>query len=1190
MANVGLKLALSVALATLVAALGAPASAISAVPSPRWVIDSFAHPSGFIQGDTAPCLAEISAATCDAYEVTATNVGSKPMSGATVSLTDSLPAGLTVRRVALYRDFPGDEGLGGGEGEISTAPGVSCGVTALQLKCTLLAAFFAVPGRITRPDYALKLFIYVTVDAGAAEGPLTNSATVAGGGAPSASTTAQNMISSAPPPFGFSAFGSAMLGVDGVADTQAGSHPYELATRINLNSTIRETPEATHEPTSIGDLRDVIVDLPPGVVGSALAAPTCTLAQLTAADKDPSSSAACPSDSAIGYIRSLPESLGAVNSPIYNLVPERGVAAEFGFVDALKGSHVLYAGIAPTAGGYILRTTSREITQISLLDLAVSIYGDPAARDGASTAATSMFTNPAYCSGERLKTTIHMDSWQAPGGYLPDGSPNFADPNWAIGVAEAPPVTDCAALEGQFAPALDVRAESAEASSPTGLNVNLSIPQSKDVEALATPPLRDITVTLPEGLNVNPSSANGLAACSEAQIGWLGGTLQNFDASAPTCPDSSKIGTLEVETPALPAEVCKEVGKTLGECPGEAERERSPLEGSIYLARQDENPFGSLIALYFVIDDPRTGVIVKLPAEVKANEATGHLTTIVRESPQFPVSELRTHIFGGNTASLSNPAACGVYPVVSEATPWSSPESGPPASLTSSIEVSQGPSGGACTDSLPFAPSFTAGTADPQGGAFSPLSVSFSRQDSEQGLGSISVTTPRGLLGSLKGVAQCAEPQAARGECGPESLVGEADTAVGAGPLPYWVHGGKVYLTGPYNGGPFGLSIVVPTSAGPFTLTGNAGRGKEVVRSSIRIDRFTSQVTVLSDPVPTIIQGIPLQVRTVNITINRPGFIANPTNCTAMAVVARITSSLGAVADESSPFRAANCASLPFRPTLTASTGAKASKVNGASLRIVVRSGPGQANIAKTALTLPAALPSRLTTIQKACDASVFEANPAACNEGSVIGMATVHTPLLNSTLTGPGYLVSHGSAAFPDVEFVLQGEGITLVLDGRTDIKKGITYSRFEAVPDAPITSFEALLPTGPHSALTAVVRKTPYNLCSSHLLMPTVITGQNGAVVSQTTKIGVSGCATRLTRAQLLAKALQTCRKKPKGKRSACETQARRRYGARRELLAKALKACRRETSGVRKDACSKRARRKYSVTPKKRRRKQK
>jgi hypothetical protein len=759
-----------------------------------------------------------------------------------------------------------------------------------------------------------------------------------------------------------------------------------------------------------------------------------------------------------------------------------------------------------------------------------------------------------------------MDSWFAPGSYNADGSPNFEDPNWASASYEAPPVSGCAALAGQFNPTLEAHPETAQADSPSGLDVNIKVPQAESPETLGTPPLKDAVVALPDGVTVNPSSANGLQACSLSQVGMSASGEPN--AAAPSCPDASKIGTVELETPALPAEACKEAGKGLSECPAEAEREKTPLQGSIYVAKQGENPFGSLLAIYIVIDDPRTGVIVKLPAEVKANETTGQLTTVVQNSPQFPFSELRTHFFGGPTASLRTPATCGSYTVTSELTPWSAPESGPAATPSGAFEVNQGAGGGAC-GGQPNSPSFETGAATPAAGAYSPLLVQLTRGDGSQNFSQISVTLPPGATGKLAGIPQCSEAQIAAAQarnhlgegaleasspsCPAASVIGTVTVGAGAGSHPFYVTG-NAYLAGPYKGAPFSAVFITPAIAGPFDL------GVVVVRAGLYINSTTAQVTTKSDPLPTILHGIPLDIRSVAVNVNRPDFTLNPTNCTPMAVTGEETSTLGQAAPLSARFQVGGCAGLPFKPKLTASVAGNASKANGASLSINVTSaGLGQSNIAKVFLTLPKTLPSRLTTIQKACVASIFEANPAACDEGSLIGMATIHTPLLANPLTGPAYLVSHGNAAFPDVEFVLQGEGVTLILDGKTDIKKGITYSRFESTPDAPFTSFETKLPAGPHSALTANVPESEhFSLCKAAVAMPTEIVGQNGAVIKQTTQITRTGCpkVKALTKAQKLAKALKACKKdKKKAKRTACERTARKKLGVKKKA-AKAKK----------------------------------
>jgi phage tail protein X len=460
---------------------------------------------------------------------------------------------------------------------------------------------------------------------------------------------------------------------------------------------------------------------------------------------------------------------------------------------------------------------------------------------------------------------------------------------------------------------------------------------------------------------------------------------------------------------------------------------------------------------------------------------------------------------------------------------------------------------------LAFTPALQGGATNLQAGAFTNFALQITRPDGDQTLKSVAVTLPPGDAAILASLTPCPEPEASLGTCGPESEIGQASATSGVGPDPYTVSGGRVFITGPYDGAPFGLAILTPAVAGPFDL------GEILVRSRIDINPNTAAVTITSG-LPTFVQGlgraptgIPLQLRQINVSIDRPNFEFNPTNCTPMNIQGTLEGAEGTTANATSPFQVAGCQSLPFDPKLTATAAGKGSKANGTSLKVTVTSGginasgAAQAGIAKVDLQLPKALSSRLPTLQKACTEQIFNANPASCDEGSVIGNATIHTPVLKDPLSGPAYLVSHGGAEFPDVEFVLQGEGITLVLDGKTDIKDGVTYSRFESTPDAPFTVFETDLPAGPHSVLTPnVPEKDDFSLCKASLSMPTEITGQNGAVINQTTKIAISGCngvlpskTIKPTKAQLLAKALKACRKdKHKHKRTACEKQARRKY----------------------------------------------
>ncbi|HEY5343055.1 MAG TPA: hypothetical protein VIJ66_05290 [Solirubrobacteraceae bacterium] len=612
----------------------------------------------------------------------------------------------------------------------------------------------------------------------------------------------------------------------------------------------------------------------------------------------------------------------------------------------------------------------------------------------------------------------------------------------------------------------------------------------------ATPELKNATVTLPVGMTVDPSAADGLQACSNAQFG-LGSTVE--PAEAASCPAGSKIGTVKVITPLL----------------------EKPLEGEVFVGEPECAPCspadaedGRIFKLFLQVRSVELGVLVKLAGKVSANPVTGQLQATFTQQPQLPFSELLLTLNGGARAPLANPQTCGAFTTTTDLTPWSAPGvgglsgteaiAGTPDATPSSppFNVDWNGAGGACPASLPFGPSFSAGSQTPTAGASSPFSVTFGREDREQDISAITVSTPPGLLGKIAGIPQCPEAQANAGMCGPESEIGTTTVGAGPGPHPFYV-GGRVYLTGPYKGGPFGLSVVVPAIAGPFNL------GTVVVRASIAVNPATAALTIASDPLPQFVDGVQLRLRRIDVEVNRPGFMLNPTSCAAQSVGTTITAAQGASSTLSSPFEVGACQNLAFSPSFSASTQAKASKAGGASLTVVVRSTAGQANIAKVDLALPKQLPSRLTTLQKACTAAVFDANPAGCSGESIIGTARALTPVLNAPLEGPAYLVSHGGAAFPDVEFVLQGEGVEIVLDGQTDIKNGITYSKFETVPDAPVSLFETSLPEGPHSILgTNLPASANYSLCGQHLTIPTIITAQNGKQIKQTTKLAVTGC----------------------------------------------------------------------------------
>jgi hypothetical protein len=900
--------------------------------------------------------------------------------------------------------------------------------------------------------------------------------------------------------FSISSFDGEVSNQDGSAATQAGSHPFSASTTISF-PTLGTGFEGI---AADGGVRTIVVDLPPGLIGSPAQIPQCTEAQFE--------NNVCPVSSQIGVTEVTFAYGPHPVFQIFNLVPTLDEPAEFGFHVGTVPVHL--AARVRSESDYGLTIEARAISQgLPLAATQVTFWGVPSdpAHDAergpclnsggelcpSQSPSTVFLRNPTSCVGP-LTTTASADSWYEPGEFASNSFvSHLAPPNQAVPVG----VEGCERVP--FTPTLSVRPDTGQAGAPAGLSVDVALPQEENSEGLAQADVRKVQVTLPQGMSISPAAAGGLTGCTNEQ-------LNIHSIADPSCPPASVIGTVQINTPLL----------------------KEPMLGSVYLGQplSSDSQSGQMFRLFLVVKGP--GVIIKLAGSVIPNPTTGQLTATFDNNPQLPFSLLHLQLKSGPRAPVLNPPACGTYTTNAQLTSWS----GKTVESSSSFQVTEGENGAPCPAGA-FAPSFTAGTVSNQAGALSPFALTFARSDAQQTLRAISVHMPPGLLGVIKGVEQCPEPQASRGTCGPGSVLGHTTVGAGGGSSPFYV-GGQVFLTGPYKGAPFGLSIVVPAVAGPFDL------GTVVVRAAIGIDPHTAQVTVTSDPLPTILQGVPLQLRTVNVIVDRQGFMFNPTGCTPSAVNATIASTAGASASVGSPFQAANCANLPFKPSLSASTQGNGSfNGKGASLLVKVGSkgGPGlkageeEANIAKVDVQLPIALPSRLSTLQKACTEAQFAKNPAGCPEASDVGTAVAHTPVLPDALEGPAYLVSHGGAAFPDLVLVLQGDGVTIDLTGNTQIKKGITSSKFEAVPDAPISSFEVRLPEGSHSVFAAnknlcaptkmvtvqkrVARRVHGQLkrvlvkvkqaVAETLVMPTTITGQNGAVLQQTTKLAVTGCA---------------------------------------------------------------------------------
>jgi hypothetical protein len=927
----------------------------------------------------------------------------------------------------------------------------------------------------------------------------------------------------------------------GPVDTQAGSHPYELMTGFLLSKPEEfKAGETTYFRIAGGGLKDVRVELPPGFVGDPNATPKCAYHDLVGAET------ACPDDTAIGEATTkLSKSEGyenekgekvdktvTVTEPVYNMETPGGTPFEVGFIADGIAPIFLDASVR-TGGDYGITVNARNVPEsVAVYGAKVRIWGVPAdpshdplrgkclgkaeslgqeeEREGVvhneeeslceapgSLPAEPLLMNPTSCKESR-SATLSVDSWGAPGVF-------------ASKTATLPQLTGCEKLD--FSPTLSVTPDGTGGSTPTGLNVDLHIPQESTTNpvGLGEADVKDISVALPPGVQVSPSAADGLQACSLSQIGFKGMNpvtgVNEFTSELPKpllpginfCPDASKIATVRIATPILEHE----------------------LTGAVYLAAPQnflggplENPFKSLIAMYLVADEPITGVLVKLPGKVTLTEA-GQIIASFENVPQAPVGDSRLEFFGTDRAPLATPASCGTYTTTAALTPWSVAVPAAPgeiASPSSSFQVTSGPNGSSCASPLPFAPSLTGGSTNIQAGGFSPLTTTITREDGQQSIQSVQLHFPPGLQGILGGVKLCPEAQANAGTCGSESLVGETIVSVGLGNDPFTVTGGKVYLTEKYGGAPFGLSIVNPANAGPFVL--EEGR-PVVVRGKLELDSHTTALTFTSNTeaqghaIPHILDGIPLQIKHVNVTITRPGFTFNPTSCDKMAITGSVGSDEGASSPVSVPFQVTNCTALGFSPVFTATTSGKTSRTNGTSLTLKVTraSGPGsgQANFARAKITLPKRLPARLTTLRKACTSAQFETNPAGCPAPSVVGHVRVLTPALPVPLEGPAYFVSHGGEAYPNLVFVLQGYGVTVDVISDTFISKAnVTTGTLNAVPDAPFTSFELTLPAGPYSVFT-----NDGSLCKPTLVMPTSFLAQNGTEVNQNTKVKVTGCA---------------------------------------------------------------------------------
>jgi hypothetical protein len=1049
--------------------------------------------------------------------VTAVNVGEAAADGETepVELSDTLPSHLRALFIEGNTRSRGGAELGN----------VSCDLE--QLSCTFKEGCVPVTPScgqakgVLSPFDQVEVVIGVEVEEGARTGE-QNQARVSGGGAPPVETEHPITVSNAPTPFGVETYEMTPENAGGTVDAQAGSHPFQFTTTFNLNQATTVSPETKElRPVPAGLAKNVVVKLPPGLIGNPTVYPRCSLALFAKEN--------CPDASAVGVAVATyhePVSAGVlglltIQTPIFNLEPAAGEPARFGFAPA--NVPVFLNASVRTGEDYGVTVSVDDVPQtIGFISNTVTIWGVPGEAAHNATRGTGclelsqgltepahpceslsesapppFLTLPTSCTGEPLKTEAKVDSWADP--VFVSSTPDPTNP--------LPTLDGCGLLP--FSSEIRVSPDKQSASSASGLKTDVHVAQEENLNAtgLAEAAVKNITVTLPEGLSVNPASADGLQACTLAQIG-----LES--AIEPTCPDASKIANVTVHTPLL----------------------STPLHGAVYLAAPQnfkagplENPFGSLVAIYLVARDPVSGVLVKLSGQVTLSPS-GQITTRFANNPQLPFEDAEIEFFEGARAPLATPALCrrpGEEGYVTHATfePWSNTSEHQQAlASSSSFFITSGPGGAPCPNppgvqsstTLPFTPTLTAESTSVDAGLFTPLATTISREDGQQGVQAATVHYPNGLAGLLPNVALCPEAQANAGTCGPESQIGEDTASVGVGTDPFTVTGGKVYLTEKYEGAPFGVSIVTPAAAGPFDL--QEGH-PVVVRGKVEVDPRTSALSVTTNStepyaIPQIIEGFPLALRHVNVTVTRPHFAFNPANCEPLAITGTITSPEGASAAVSTPFHVTNCASLKFPPKLTVSTAGLGSKTNGTSLLLKIaypsNAMGSDAWFKEAKLDFPKQLPARLSTIQQACTQQTFTADHAACPAASIIGHAIVHTPVLPVPLTGNVYFVSYANQKFPEAVLVLSGYGVTVEMHTETFIDKqtGVTSATLRTIPELPFESIEVSIPDGKFSEFGVNLPHDNFDLCGHSLQMPIHFVASNGLEIRENTPIAVTGC----------------------------------------------------------------------------------
>jgi hypothetical protein len=858
--------------------------------------------------------------------------------------------------------------------------------------------------------------------------------------------------------FAIDSFSTRTTDAGGALYSLAGGHPFQQVVQFSIHGD--------------EDLGGTYLDPPQGFIANPAATARCRISALL--------TGGCPPESRVGFVRLL--RVGGVQfRALHNLVPERGYQAQFGF-EFEQAPILLSVFPRPRAEGYgitlaipTLPSGSQALGLVSTF-CGFGVKGDGSDSDPyeceppAALAGAPFLSNPADCSRPPL-SSLALDTLQHPGALLEAGVPDLADPDWKTLGFEASAITGCedpllatefARAELAVTPRQDEGPTAAEA--PTGLMIGLAFPQPNDPTdpdstldpALPqTPAPKKISLTLPEGLAINPAGAGGLGACSDLASDPAGDQVHYDNTRPVSCPDASRIGTATALSPLL----------AIREALGDQVIGPQLIEGGVYVLKPhpgDLTPGGEGTFRFLVaLESPRNGVDFKLPATATADPRTGQLTIVFTETPQIPLTRITISLKKGPRAPLVTPVSCGTYETTSELVPFSSPGT-PDAHPSARFEVESGPGDRPCPASArPFAPVLEgAGTVSDRAGAESPLTFKLSRPDGDQELDVLSIKLPPGLSAKLAGLTRCSDHALAAAErrsgaaeqadpsCPASSRIGTVVAGAGPGAEPFYARG-TAYLAGPRGGAPFTFALITPALTGPFDL------GNLVFRADASLDRDTAQLTIATDPLPRTLDGIPLRLRSLTVTLDRPGFIRNPTSCEPMAITGTSKAASGQSTPLAQLFQVGGCAVLPFKPRVSVRLSGALGRNGRPALRARIAAEPGQANISRAALTLPATELLDYDNLRAVCARPRYFAGSGggkACVRASRYGHVRLFTPLLDEPLEGPLYLRASGkSGELPDLVASLDGD-IHLDLAARVTSARGLLRVVFDELPDVPV------------------------------------------------------------------------------------------------------------------------------------------